>query len=81
MDGNAVSIKVKYEDGTTKDIKKGIVAEFDGDTMHMDMVNFVRLDLVRLTYGMLSALEQMGLTDALMAFTQGVALPSDEEEY
>ena len=80
MNSDVINIKVEYKDGTVKDIKKGIAAEFECDIMHMDMLEFAKFDLVRLTYGMISTLEQMGLTEALMAFIHGQPLP-DEGEY
>jgi hypothetical protein len=77
-DRNASKISVAYENGESKEIKRGVAAEFVGDTMKMDMVDITKFDLVRLTYGMLSTLEQMGLTDLLMAYTSGSSLLDED---
>lgn len=80
MESNATSIIIKFEDGTEKEIKKGIAAEIENDTMHVDMINFKKFDIVRLAYGMVSTVQQLGLTDVLAAYSEGVPLPDSEDE-
>lgn len=64
-------ITIEYENGTTKKLTKGVVAHFEGDTMNLDMAQFEKTDLVRLTYGLICALHQMGLSETLVAYTKG----------
>lgn len=80
MNKIATKIIVQYEDGTEKNLKNGVATEFIGDTMHLDMLNISRMDMVRLTYGMLSTLDKMGLTEMLMAYTQGIPIPDENQE-
>lgn len=35
---DAKKISIEYENGTVKELNKGIAAEFDNDNMHVDMV-------------------------------------------
>lgn len=67
-----IKITVEYEDGSKKELSKGAVAGFEGDSMKMDMVEFEKMDLVRLTYGLICGLHQMGLSEALVAYTKEV---------
>lgn len=64
-------ITIEYENGTTKELAKGVVAHFEGGTMNLDMAQFEKTDLVRLTYGLICALHQMGLSETLVAYTKG----------
>lgn len=78
MSKEIVNIKVTYNDGTEKEIKKGVVTEIDKDTVNMEMLDFRKYDIVRLTYGLFCTLQRLGLTGILKAYSDGIALPDEE---
>lgn len=71
-------ILIEYEDGTVKEINKGIAAEFDNDNMHVDMVSVSKVDMVRIAYGMMVTVEKMGMTPLLQAYVIGELLPDEK---
>lgn len=73
----AKRIVVEYDDGNVKEMEKGFAAEFDNDTMHMDMLNVSKVDIVRIAYGMLVTVDKMGMTSLLQAFASGEMLPDE----
>lgn len=77
---DAKKILIEYEDGTTKELSKGIAAEFDKENMSVDMVNVSSLDIVRIAYGMMSVVNQMGMTPLLHAYISGQRLPDEEND-
>jgi len=76
---DAKKILIEYENGTVKEINKGIVAEFDKDNMHVDMVSVSKMDLVRIAYGMIATVEKMGMTPLFQAYASGELLPDEVE--
>lgn len=68
---------IEYEDGTVKEMNKGIAAEFDNDNMHVDMVSVSKVDIVRIAYGMMVTVEKMGMTPLLQAYASGELLPDE----
>ena len=68
---DAKKITIEYENGTVKELNKGIAAEFDNDNMHVDMVGVSKLDMVRIAYGMMVTVEKMGLTPLLLEYAEG----------
>ena len=74
---NAKIIKIEYDNGTIKELSKVIAAEFDNATMHVDMVNVSRLDMIRIAYGMLMTIDEMGKTSLLEAYAGGEGLPDE----
>lgn len=76
---NAEKIIVVMEDGSQKEISKGMSAEFVNDTMHVDMVNISKFDIVRIAYGIMVTVDKMGMSDLLSAYADGTALPDEEE--
>ena len=74
---DAKKILIEYEDGTVKEMNKGIAAEFDKDNMHVDMVSVSKVDMVRIAYGMIVTVEKMGMTPLLQAYASGDLLPDE----
>lgn len=77
---NANKITVTYENGTVKELKKGIAAEFDSDNMSVEMLNVAKLDLVRITYGMIMTVQKTGLMPYLEDFMRGNGLPDEADD-
>lgn len=75
---NASKITVTYENGTVKELKKGIAAEFDNDKMSVEMLDVSKFDLVRIAYGMIMTVEKMGLMPMLEQYLCGDTLPDEE---
>ena len=74
---DAKKILIEYENGTVKEMNKGLVAEFDNDNMHVDMVNVSKMDMVRIAYGMMVTVDKMGMTPLLQAYDSGKLLPDE----
>jgi hypothetical protein len=73
----ANKIKIEYEDGDIKELKKGIAVEFNNKKMSVDMVNVSNVDLIRLVYGMLKMVDEMGMTSLLQTYANGGPLPDE----
>lgn len=56
-------ITAEYDDGCVKDITNGFIAEFKGDEMIITTTGFSKLDMLRMTHGILASIEQMGMMD------------------
>ncbi len=76
---DAKKILIEYENGTVKEMSKGIAAEFDNENMHVDMLNVSKMDMVRIAYGMMITVEKMGMTPLLQAYASGELLPDEAE--
>lgn len=74
---DANRILVEYEDGSIRELKKGIAAEFDYENMKVEMIDISKLDLVRIAYGMLVTVERMGMTPLLKSYVSGELLPDE----
>lgn len=75
---DAKKIAVTYEDDTIKELEKGLVAEFDNDNMKVDMVNISKIDLVRIAYGMMVAVDKMGMMPLLESYINGDIIPDEK---
>lgn len=64
-------IIVEYEDGTKKELEKDVTAYFENSMFSLDMAQFEKTDIVRLTYALICALHQMGLSDMLVKYIKG----------
>ena len=74
---DAKKISIEYENGTVKEMNKGIAAEFDNENMRVDMVGVSKLDIVRIAYGMMVTVDKMGMTPLLRAYASGELLPDE----
>ena len=74
---DAKKIMIEYEDGSAKELSKGIAAEFDNENMHIDMLHVSNIDMVRIAYGMLMMVDKMGMTPLLQAYASGEVLPDE----
>jgi len=74
---DAKKISIEYENGTVKEMNKGIAAEFDNENMYVDMVGVSKLDIVRIAYGMMVTVYKMGMTPLLQAYASGELLPDE----
>jgi len=74
---DAKKILIEYEDGTVKELNKGIAAEFDNDNMCVDMLKVSDLDMVRIAYGMIVTVEKLGMKPLLLAYSSGELLPDE----
>lgn len=72
------NITVQYEDETIKELKKGFIAELDKKMMKVDMVDISEPDIVRITYGMIAMVDQMGLVEMLKRYLNGEILPDEQ---
>lgn len=77
---NASKIAITYENGTVKELKKGIAAEFDNDKMSVEMLDVSKLNLVRIAYGMIMTVEKMGLMPMLEKYMNGCELPAEADD-
>lgn len=74
---DAKRILVEYEDGTIRELDKGIAAEFDHENMSVDMLKVSGVDMVRIAYGMVVTIEKLGLKPLLLAYANGEPLPDE----
>lgn len=63
MDKEVMEIVRVMEDGTQKKVEKGAVIELEGDDIHMDFLNAMAEDVVRICIGINTAVKQMGLDE------------------
>lgn len=80
MKSDAKNISIEFEDGSTKEIKKGIAAEIIDNELTMEMIEFTPMDIVKLTYGLLAFVEKAGLTEILKGFADGVVDNLEDED-
>lgn len=78
---DAKKISIEYENGTVKEMNKGIAAEFDNENMYVDMVGVSKLDIVRIAYGMMVTVDKMGMTPLLQAYASGELLPDENRSF
>lgn len=74
-------ITVEFEDGETKQIEKGCCVDLENveDRIYIAMLDIQPHDMVRLAYGLLMAVENMGMMDELTAL--GTEREEEEDEY
>lgn len=77
MDKEIKGIVVEFEDGTTKRIEEGCCVDLKdmGDNMSVEMLHVKPIDIVQLTYGLMVAVERMGMTELLKAYVDGNIIP------
>ena len=65
-------IKVYYDDGSVKEITSDGAVEFVGDRAMMDMLSFSQADIFLLTFGMMTAIDQLGLSEEFEKYTESI---------
>lgn len=82
MERELKGIVVEFGDGTTKRIETGCCVDLkdSGDEMSIEMLAVKPLDFVRLAYGILVAVDKMGLTEVLQAYADGSILTGKKEK-
>lgn len=75
-------ITVKYSDGSTKEIQSGccVDLEKDSDDLSVEMLNVKPFDLVRLAYGLVAAVQRLGMREELTQYANGVTEMESNEE-
>ena len=74
---DAKKIRIEYEDGSAKELSKGIAAEFDNENMSIDMIHISGLDILRIAYGMMALVEEAGMMPLFQAYLSGEPLPDE----
>lgn len=75
-------ITVKYSDGSTKEIQSGCCVDLEkgsGD-LSVEMLNVKPFDLVRLAYGLVAAVQRLGMREELTQYANGVTEMESNEE-
>ena len=75
-------ITVKYSDGSTKEIQSGCCVDLEkgSDDLSVEMLNVKPFDLVRLAYGLVAALQRLGMREELTQYANGVTEMESNEE-
>lgn len=68
---NIEKIVIEYENGEKKEIEQGMAAELCDGKMNLDMTNMSKIDFIRIAYGIIVAVEEMGMMPALKAYAKG----------
>lgn len=77
LENKVKKITVEYEDGSKKELTKGVVVEFSGDRIVMDLSYINEVELVRLAYGAAVAVNELGLMDLLQEYVANMVIESD----
>lgn len=72
-------ITVEYDDGSTREITNGFITEFNGDEMIITTTGFSKLDMMRMTHGILATVEQMGMMDDFRKYMDAVNTQEGED--
>lgn len=80
LENKVKKITVEYEDGSKKELTKGVVVEFEGDRIKMDLAYINSIELVRLAYGVAVAVNKLGLMDILQEYVANMSILDDESE-
>ena len=69
-----VGITVRYSNGSTKEIQSGCCVDLEegSDDLSVEMLNVKPFDLVRLAYGLVAAVQHLGMRDKLEQYAGGV---------
>lgn len=73
MDKEIKGILIEYEDGNSRRIERGCCVDLSitGNELHVDMLNAKPTDIVRLAYGLLCAVDRLGMMDLFQAMIVG----------
>ena len=78
MDENVKRIIIESEDGRKRDLINGTAIEIIDDGISLKSAGLAKDDLVKMAYGLLTLITQMGLDEQFKEF---VDLMSEEDEY
>ena len=75
-------ITVRYSDGSTKEIQSGYCVDLEkgSDDLSVEMLNVKPFDLVRLAYGLVAAVQRLGMREELTQYVNGVTETESNEE-
>lgn len=75
-------ITVRYSDGSTKEIQSGCCVNLEkgSDDLSVEMLNVKPFDLVRLAYGLVAAVQRLGMREELTQYVNGVTETESNEE-
>ena len=75
-------ITVKYSDGSTKEIQSGCCVDLEkgSDDLSVEMLDVKPVDLVRLAYGLVAAVQRLGMREELTQYANGVTEMESNEE-
>ena len=75
-------ITVRYSDGSTKEIQSGCFVDLEkgSDDLSVEMLNVKPFDLVRLAYGLVAAVQRLGMREELTRYANGVTETESNEE-
>ena len=75
-------ITVRYSDGSTKEIQSGCCVDLEkgSDDLSVEMLNVKPFDLVRLAYGLVAAVQRLGMREELTQYVNGVTETESNEE-
>ena len=75
-------ITVRYSDGSTKEIQSGCCVDLEkgSDDLSVEMLNVKPFALVRLTYGLVAAVQRLGMREELTQYVNGVTETESNEE-
>lgn len=75
-------ITVKYSDGSTKEIQSGCCVDLEkgSDDLSVEMLDMKPVDLVRLAYGLVAAVQRLGMREELTQYANGVTEMESNEE-
>lgn len=75
-------ITVRYSDGSTKEIQSGCCVDLEkgSDDLSVEMLNVKPFDLVRLAYGLVAAVQRLGMMEELTQYVNGVTETESNEE-
>lgn len=74
-------ITVRYSDGSTKEIQSGCCVDLEegSDDLSVEMLNVKPFDLVRLAYGLVAAVQRLGMRDELEQYADWPETPERKE--
>lgn len=77
-----VGITVRYSNGNTKEIQSGCCVDLEegSDDLSVEMLNVKPFDLVRLAYGLVAAVQRLGMREELTQYVNGVTETESNEE-
>lgn len=76
--GEAERIIIERKDESRKELTKGFVGSFNGDNMTVDFFDCTKEEIIKMTIGMFTMIEKLGLYDLMKAYMQGDDLPDKE---
>ena len=82
MDKEVKGITVEFEDGTTKRLTRGCVVDLDrrdDQEMSVDMLMASSMDIVQMAYGLLVAVNKIGMKSVLLGYLNGTFKEEEEE--